>query len=155
MIFSVSVCPSLWSIWRNTVCKYGETFHSKPTNILQYENIFWQYCESYRASQEITEKQLKYSTEAVVCISEWQIANSIHEQTKQWADALKTYKLLRSTGPTKDQILNIFLAVQGRDILEVVGDETGWCCMSWNFSMLNHSIQMKKYTHFHCSASST
>jgi hypothetical protein len=50
---------------------------------LQYESIFWQYDESYRASQEIIEKQLKYSTEAMVCISEWQIASSINEQTKQ------------------------------------------------------------------------
>jgi hypothetical protein len=51
----------------------------KQTNILQYENIFWQYRESYRASQEIIEKQLKYSAEAAVCIREWQIASSIHE----------------------------------------------------------------------------
>jgi len=94
---------------------------------LQYENIFWQYHESYRASQEIIEKQLKCPTEAAVCISEWQIASSVHEETKQGADALKTYTLLRSADPTKNHILNIFLVVQGRDILEAVGDENGRC----------------------------
>ena len=39
------------------------------------------------------------------------------------ADALKTYTPLRSTDPTKDQILNIFQTVQGSDMLEVVRDE--------------------------------
>jgi hypothetical protein len=48
---------------------------------LQYDTIFWQYYESYRAYKEIIGKHLKYSTEAAVCISEWQIASSIHEQT--------------------------------------------------------------------------
>jgi len=95
---------------------------------LQYENIFGPYHESYRASQEIRGKQLIYSTEAAVCISTWQIASSIHEETKRRDDALKTYTLLRSTDPTKDQILNIFLAVQGRNLLEVAGGENGWCC---------------------------
>jgi hypothetical protein len=61
----------------------------------------------------------------VICISEWQRASSIYEQTKQRANALKTYKLLRSTGPTKDKILDIFLAGQGRHMLEVVMDENG------------------------------
>lgn len=95
---------------------------------MQYENILWQYRKSYRASQEIIDKQLKHSTEAAVCISKWQIASSIHEQTKRRADALKAYTLLRSTDPTKGQILNVFQTVQGRDVLKVAGDENGWCC---------------------------
>jgi hypothetical protein len=60
----------------------SSTFYTKPSYILQYENIFWQYRKSYRAYKEILKKQSKYSTEAAVCISEWQRASSIHEQTK-------------------------------------------------------------------------
>jgi hypothetical protein len=55
---------------------------------------------------------------------------------------------LRSTDPTKDQILNIFLAVQGRDLLEVVVDENGQCCKhQLKFYYVESQNSDKKNTH--------